>query len=360
MLAQRPFNPRRRSQSASTASSHRTSAESSKRRAIKRANPNFFYGPESKIAFKRDAEPWRTKSRRRDTSSSALSSDDELQDDDHDMASDDCIMTSAPTPTPAFAATSAEFHLFPRHNARPLHRSSNTATIYNSHQDAPPSYAELTRLRSNAFWELQRSVMENEIGFVSRMRDYEQSRSRADAYKKVKDAQKRGRKRFSLISSSRKFVPAQDESDDDVDIQLYSGGLSQPFFSRATREQSSSSGQLRARSAPGGERCSSPSSSLYVTDDELHKPQPTDSHASHTSPPQYPTSPTGLSSSNTSVTSSLNPVIPSMPSSRSEKAIAALTLALANGSGGINDYEALRSLEPVLALDDSHIGDMWQ
>ena len=45
--------------------------------------------------------------------------------------------------------------------------------------------------------------------------------------------------------------------------------------------------------------------------------------------------------------------------SRSEKAIAALTLAMANGAAGINDYEALRLAEGLTALDATHAGELW-
>lgn len=53
---------------------------------------------------------------------------------------------------------------------------------------------------------------------------------------------------------------------------------------------------------------------------------------------------------------------PSVPSaSPSEKAIAALTLVMANGAGSLNDYEAVRSLEAphVASLDDPLVGEMW-
>lgn len=45
--------------------------------------------------------------------------------------------------------------------------------------------------------------------------------------------------------------------------------------------------------------------------------------------------------------------------SRSEKAIAALTLAIANGAGGLNDYEALMHLEGASAQDEFGVGELW-
>ena len=50
---------------------------------------------------------------------------------------------------------------------------------------------------------------------------------------------------------------------------------------------------------------------------------------------------------------------PPPTASRSEKAIAALTLAMANGAAGISDYEALRMTEGLATLDESHAGELW-
>jgi hypothetical protein len=46
-------------------------------------------------------------------------------------------------------------------------------------------------------------------------------------------------------------------------------------------------------------------------------------------------------------------------SSRSEKAIAALSLAMANGAGGLNDYSALRAKEIPPIIEDSQVGELW-
>lgn len=47
------------------------------------------------------------------------------------------------------------------------------------------------------------------------------------------------------------------------------------------------------------------------------------------------------------------------PSKRTEKAVAALSLALANGAGSVSDYEALRDAQGVLAMDDGDAGGLW-
>ncbi len=49
-----------------------------------------------------------------------------------------------------------------------------------------------------------------------------------------------------------------------------------------------------------------------------------------------------------------------LPSTRSEKALAALTLAMANGAGSIHDYDALRNIEPVVVHDDGAVGELWR
>ncbi|KAH8120102.1 hypothetical protein DFH11DRAFT_32880 [Phellopilus nigrolimitatus] len=53
------------------------------------------------------------------------------------------------------------------------------------------------------------------------------------------------------------------------------------------------------------------------------------------------------------------PVSSSRSSKRAEKAVAALSLALANGAGSVSDYEALREAQGVLVMDDSEAGSLW-
>jgi hypothetical protein len=225
-------------------------------------------------------------------------------------------------------------------------------------------------------------VAENGEGLVRRMRDYEQSRARSDAYSKVKDAQKRGRKRSSLIAASRK-PPIRHDSEsgsEDDDIEMISGHLSEAFVSRNARSL-----------GPRSPRPSSPrlSSSDYMDEDRERSCSIYDcssdplinSTQSTFFPTRYPDVPTrypdltpSLSHSTSSASSSivslplstLSSNLPlaagSFPSqaSRSEKALAALSLAMANGAGSITeDYEALRALQPILAIDDAQVGEMW-
>lgn len=47
-----------------------------------------------------------------------------------------------------------------------------------------------------------------------------------------------------------------------------------------------------------------------------------------------------------------------LSASRSEKALAALSLAMANGAGSIEDFSNLQS-QHTAVLDDCQVGDMW-
>ncbi|KAF9270358.1 hypothetical protein L218DRAFT_952503 [Marasmius fiardii PR-910] len=376
MSSLRPSHRRRRSQSAATSPSNHRISESSSLGFVQRARPHSSYIHDFSSPCKRDPEVWKAKRRRRELSCSGISSDDDILEDDQEMSSNTRMIFGSRAPTPAFAATSAEFHLFPSPNGRARHASHNSSSF---HSHDTPTITELNSLRSNAFWELQRSVMENGEGLVRRMRDYERTRSRAETYTKVKDAQKRGKKRSSLITFGRRAPsPLLDESegDDEDDIQIYSGEVPQPFSRREVRHKTSSGSDtlMDAWSAPS-ERCSSPCSSSYMTDEEHltapdndiqnNRQQDLRTHFPHL-PSSYSvsealggSSPSPFTSFSSSVGSKRTTHATSANSSRSEKAIAALTLALASGSAGINDYEALRNLQPVLALDDGQVGEMW-
>lgn len=381
----RATNHRRRSQSASTASSpsHRHFADDSWRSATKRSQPHHpcnSVSPDLHSPYRWNVEDPRSKRRRRDYSPSSDSMDETV------------FSHSPHTTRPTFATTSAEFHLFPnreRNNNRIRRASHNPSTQpdFSPSQDLT-NQADLTGLRAAAFWELHRSVADNGEGFVRRMRDYEHTRSRADAYSKAKEAHRRGRKRSSLIVSSRKSVAPPDGSDaddDDDDVQIFSGEVSGVFTGKYSHDQRASSLDSKgamfqrdgsSRSMPSGsERCSSPApSSVYASDDETKfsvanqftdgglRSQPftpalsftTSSNSSsiaslpHLPPPTLGLFPHMMSS---------RPL--TLPASRSEKALAALSLAMANGAGSIHDYDALGTVQPVSAIEECQVGEMW-
>ncbi|KAF5390249.1 hypothetical protein D9757_002799 [Collybiopsis confluens] len=356
MSSLRPLQHRRRSQSASNSfpSIHR---QSSWRSATKRAHP----AATDFSSLIRDVESWRSKRRRRDGSLSGTSSDDETTSNSRNG------VKSSPT-KPAFASTSVDFGLSARKDPRHRHsmHNSTSAVEYIGHNE----YSELARIRSDAFWELKRSVAENGEGLVRRMRDYEQSRARSDTYSKVKDAQKRGRKRQSLLAASRKMSPPtrQDdsESEDDEDVQILSGHLSESFLSQNTRSTSSRSprpsspGCMDEDSMPreGSSTCMSEHSSdplsLYSAPFGHSAVQPADTN------PLLSHSTLSADTSSDALTHfPLNSNL-SAQASRSNKALAALSLAMANGAGSIiEDYEALRALQPILTMEGSEVEDIW-
>jgi len=299
-------------------------------------------------------------------------------------------------PTPFFAATSAEFNLFPkqkraRSNSRRSHPQSDPPLPSIEHIDLNTK-TDLTRLRSDAFWELRRSIAESGEGLVRRMRDYESSRSRGAAYSRAKDSLRRGRKRHSLSLRPRRVIDAGDGSDEEDDVQIFSGeGSSEAGDYNGTRKKrafSLGTADSGVHPSPfmdldGSERGSSSGAffsapSAYNSDDEsmdLVDDSPLSTSIIASSPGAPTLSHSFTNSTNSSFVSLPGPLFgahstsspprhhpfrPTSPSSsRSEKAIAALSLAMANGAGGLNDYGALRVMETPPIIEDSLVGELW-
>lgn len=147
------------------------------------------------------------------------------------------------SPTPAFAATSADFNLFPKEDRktersrRSTHHADSISRLSADLEYDVHTEVDLARLHSDAFWELHRSVAQNGEGLVMRMRDYEhsRSRSRSEAQAKTKEAQRRGRKRASIVLPVPKPVPHADISDDDDDVQIFAGELLETLFLGSSR-----------------------------------------------------------------------------------------------------------------------------
>ncbi|KAJ6627133.1 hypothetical protein B0H10DRAFT_1995606 [Mycena sp. CBHHK59/15] len=362
----------RRSHSASTSSPiPRRSPEDSWRVATKRAHPQPFgsASPDLSSPQKWDVDLWRRGKRRRRNISTES---DSMDVDNFGLASFRSSSTSTTPPTPALAATPAEFHLFPKNNRttdrkrRATHHVDSTLDL-DFATDART--ADLTRLRSDAFWQLHRSVEENGEGFVQSMRVYESSRSRSrtGVYCKAKEAQRRGRKRSPVANVP---IKSEEDSDDDDDVQIFAGEPTNTVFvsnNSRGKQRAFSVGVVEEKShhlpsSTRSDRCSSPGatcdsrSSIYLSDDDgFHIPAP--------NPQVSPAlSHTFTHSANSSFVSlNLPPPFAStarLSSSRSEKAIAALTLAMANGAGGLDDYEALRSLH-TFSPDNYEVGEMW-
>lgn len=139
-------------------------------------------------------------------------------------------------------------------------------------------------------------------------------------------------------------------------------------------------------STEGSERCSSPlepfsAPSAYSSDDEdMREPSPgtrsgplltpalshthaSSSNSSFISLPLMQPSPNFDGQSHGDSSPSLRHHTPAAhipaTASRSEKAIAALTLAMANGAAGLNDYDALLRLDGASSQDESGAGELW-
>ncbi|KAF8078478.1 hypothetical protein FPV67DRAFT_56754 [Lyophyllum atratum] len=386
-------NHRRRSHSASPSSPSARSPDKSWRAATKRAYPHHaFLGKDASSAQKWDVDVWRRGKRRRQDTPKLPPF---VLSDKHNATE---------PPVHSFATTSSDFHLFSRRERDNKGRARRSKQSLESrpmelddveHGDL----TSLSHLRSNAFWELHRSVAEDGEGLLQRMRDYEHSRSRSDVYLKAKEAQKRGRKRSSLAASSRRLDFPHHKSDgEEDDVLIYAGELppisppgrpcpkkrsiSLDLMDEDTRDYEFTTGTSQRSLSPGA-TCDSGSSIYHSDDENFHSSGTTSPFAQSlfsSSPPQpfatsfAPGLPNALSDSmGSSPVSlplrSLSPPAPSSPvqspapnalsSYRSEKAIAALSLAMANGAGGIADYEAVLAIQTTPLFDGCQVGELW-
>lgn len=318
--------------------------------------------------------------------------------------------SSAPH-TPIFPASSAEFLLFPSH---PLYkgslstrnpRSPSSAVSLLHGDTSESSQSELVRLRSAAFSELQRSVQENGEGFVKRMREFEDSRSKSAQHSRARGIERRRRKRYSPSVPTTWTTGKSTVSDDDDDVLILSSA--EPLHPRQKRSSSlgamdDSDFQLHSETNSSGRL--SPISDIFhplpfahytshvhhnitnqstdlfpsfSTSFDFTQPLHTNafkttlSHSSSDSltsstdmflsssyieDANYPSSSPMLSRAQTPNHLSADAMLPS--ASSAEKAIAAITLAMANGAGGLGDYEAVRALN-VSSADESHVGELW-
>lgn len=321
--------------------------------------------------------------------------------------------SSAPH-TPHFPASSADFLLFPSHppyrgSVTTRNRSSPSSAVSLLHGDTcEPSQLELTRLRSAAFSELRRSVQENGEGFVRRMREFEDSRSKSAQHSQARGIEKRRKKRYSPSVPTTRAQKKSTISDDDDDVLIFSSAFgAEPFHPRQKRSSSlgamdDSDFQLHSRTDSSGRL--SPISSIFHSfpftryASHVHPNitnQPTELSTSfstsfdftnplHTNPfkpalshssshslassadlslssssaedASYPPSSPVVSPSQSPCHPSAGAIFPSAPSA--EKAIAAITLEMANGAGGLGDYEAVRALD-VSSADELQAGELW-
>lgn len=319
--------------------------------------------------------------------------------------------SSAPH-TPLFPTSSTDF-LFPSHSlckgnltTRNPHSPSSAVSLL--HDDTcEPSKSELARLRSEAFSELQRSVQENGEGFIKRMREFEDSRSKSAQHSRPRGIDRRRRKRHSPSVPTTRPAGKVTVSDDD-DVLIFSSTLDSESFHPRQRRFSSLGAmddrgfQFHGASDPSGRlspissifrpfsfphyashvrssatsqstelstsfstsfdftnRCHTnafKSSSSHPSSDSLASSADGFPSSSYTRGSNYPSS-SFMDSPPQSPRQVSVGAIPTSASS-AKKAIAALTLAMANGAGSLGDYEAVRALN-LWSTDGSQVGELW-
>ncbi|PCH33528.1 hypothetical protein WOLCODRAFT_22064 [Wolfiporia cocos MD-104 SS10] len=303
-------------------------------------------------------------------------------------------------PMPPLACTPAAFGLLPdrrRQKTRRLSRGAETRPdLAHVHDEELMSATELERMRADALCELQRSIEESGEGLVLRMRDYESARSASPT---------RGaahyRRRRREADEGRSAEDAGDRAaDDDDEVEIVSADClsrSAPFHFRAPSHQKRSLSlahmdvdlpevppALDPGHADGSELTdgSGHCSSTYSSDDDddlspddaasvtpqgvAFTPALTHTYTSsaNSSLISLPLSQPHGSSPPSSLPDGLG-TSPNMPSSasRSEKALAALTLAMANGAADLNDYSAVHfadAVEEHSAFNEYHVGELWK
>lgn len=275
-----------------------------------------------------------------------------------------------------FATTPAEFNLTARSQLFPVKprgpRRSDTFDSIDQPMSNRENLTELMRLRSSAFWELRRSIAENGEGLVRRMRVYEGSRSRQAIHLKVKEAKKRGSKRF--FSEKRAATHKSDDDDDDDDIQICSGDSSSKI-----QNFSFCGGKGRSLRAMDVDNCHLDSSSTWHMgsclscgqqsnlQSEIFPPsQGTETHFSSSivsSAPHSlyePSSPTSSPSCGPLSLSTDDLPLPLLSTTSSQRVVAALSLALANGAGSLEDYSSLWEYQNQFQTEYYDHGDLWR
>jgi len=272
-----------------------------------------------------------------------------------------------------FATTPAEFNLTSRGQHLPV--KPHTRSSVDQPISRRENLTELVRLRSLAFWELRQSIAESGEGFVRRMRDYEGSRSRHNIHLKVKEAEKRGRKRLSC----KKSAAIHNSDEEEEDVQICSGDSSSniPKFSfRRGRGRSlgavdvdihqlDSPSTWHMRSCPPCRpQCSSNLQLDFFTPVQDTKPRfPSSTVSSSPSSPRSLYEAANLSPTSLPSCEPLSLVPDDMPlpslSTTSHKVIAALNLALANGAGSVQDYSSLWEYQSRFQTQYYDHGDLW-
>ncbi|KAM5538170.1 hypothetical protein V8D89_008057 [Ganoderma adspersum] len=379
--------------------------------SAKRSRPSSIWGSSYKDlthdqpAEKWDVDLWRKGKRRRD-SNAGESSDEGGYSGRLTAIGPGFPTLDAPAALPSSASglpcTSAAFQFFSQKQKSP--RRASASRPGRSLRGTSPregdriSSEEARRMRASALGDLRRSVEENGEGLVHRMRDWERSRFRAPrspvpltAFETPRGSWRRPTSCYGLPQAQAAVAGESEDEDDEGIVGGTSFGIARsPAHKKGALSLSVMDANIPVASpfvglGDGDHSVSlidcSPSPSACSSDDEGHADMDTDLSSGIFSTPAL--SHTFSVSTNSSLISLalptrdesvMSPTFPSSPTvgpgnarstppsptaSRSEKAIAALTLAIASGAAGLSDYEALRMAEELTTLDESHAGELW-
>ena len=297
-------------------------------------------------------------------------------------------------PVPRLPCTSAAFQFsHKKEPRRPLRGQVRRMRL--SHDASPREGENMTpdevrRLRADALRDLQRSVAESGEGLASRLRDWERT---GRPSRPVLDVPQRSwRRDTAYYGTPAPAGSAAELSDDDDDIVIVDKPAPSPVARSPPYKKRALSLSVMDVDMPDedadspfaclGERSSSPTRPSDFSSDDENVDMDTDLASSgvFSTPALSHTYSASTNSSLVSLSLSLQggenaaatrpPAGLSgyecqeggsvAPASHSEKAIAALTLAMANGAAGISDYEALRLQEVGLTtLDATYAGELW-
>jgi hypothetical protein len=276
--------------------------------------------------------------------------------------------------------TSADFDL------QRKHAPSTSSYEVKDHEVTDTTELQLLQMRWDAFEDLHKSVADSQEGLVRRMRDWESARCRPGPYARAKEL--REHRRSASLSGHVSETPV-DVTDEDADDEVEFVGettlsydrsstpdsvngrlsaamdLDYPGFDEAhisisandpahRRQRSSSSSASPASSTlltpalcpvTGGESLSVPALSLPPS-------------VSITQPPVHGHHRRMADGCGHGGNAFSDIVTPPSTASRSDKAVAAITLALASGAGGLNDYSPLQNLIPS-GNSSEDAGDLW-
>jgi hypothetical protein len=268
--------------------------------------------------------------------------------------------------------TPAEFSLFPARSNGDARKPQNAEL---ERQEECLAVNHLTTLRSAAFWELRRSVIENGEGLIRRMRDYELSRLHHQVCQKAKERKKRGRK--STLSSRCKTRPNVFEASDEDDVLICSedtsNGLSWWSPLAGTRSLDSMDvdgqdqlGRRDSRSMPGADYSQAQfyyDMGMSFTRNSFETEEAKVDLESRLSYPDS-ASPTPSSSSISlllppSLSMTSEELLP-LQTSSSEKALLELNVAFANGACSITDYSPVWRYQQQFNTDEHDNGDLWR